>query len=117
MGGLISGLGGVGATTGASGSVSDIKASRIAAIYADNAATAADHLTSANAVTAISKITARKIGADLDGDGAFDFIDSNANMSFDLGTADQAIDGLVIVLQPGYDAATVSAVPLELLKV
>lgn len=113
MGGLITGLGGEGTTAGATGTINGVKAARIAAIFAGDSSTAANALTTANAVRAISNVQAKAIGADLDGDGVFDFTDANGNGTYNLGTADTAIDGLVLALLAGYNAATVSPVPFK----
>ncbi len=96
MGGLIAGKsGGVGAENG---SISNVQATRIAAIFAADDATRANNLTIANTVFALTNVKASTIGADLDGDEAFDFIDNavTPNGTFGLGEGDTAVDGLVI---------------------
>jgi hypothetical protein len=116
MGGLFAGTAGGGTTAGVTGEISNVQAARIAAILAANTATEADALTTANAVSALSRITAKVIGADIDGDGAFDFTDAGA-AGFNLGDGDTAIDGLVIALTAGYQTATITPVPLQLILV
>ena len=113
MGGLIAGLAGGGSTPGITGAISNIVAGRIAAMFAADETTSPDALTTANAVSAISKVIAKAIGADLDGDAAFDFVDAGA-AGFNLSDGDTVIDGLVIALTAGYEANTVTATPLQL---
>jgi len=106
MGGLIAGLGGAGeSSTALNGSISGIKAGRIAAMFAGGINTTGD-LSAANAVQSIANITAKSIAADLDKDGALDFIDAGPP-GFDLDGLDVLIDGVVIVRNNLYDAATV----------
>ena len=97
MGGLLSGLGGTGSTMGVTGFMDSVKATRIAAIYAGDNGTAANALTFINRVNSIAKITANSIGADLDQDGTFDFINAGP-AGFALGSGDTAIDGLVLAI-------------------
>ncbi|MGB8168257.1 MAG: hypothetical protein WCF18_12240, partial [Chthoniobacteraceae bacterium] len=105
MGGLFAGTGGTGTIAGLAGSITNVSATRIAAILAANSSTTASNLTTANAVTAITGVTATKFGADLDGDTTFDFTDNPAgphpsNGAFLLGDGDTAIDGIIIVKSP-----------------
>jgi len=111
---LITGLAGDGSTAdGVTGSIDDVRATRIAAMFAGDTSTVGNALTTANAVFAIANITADEIGADLNGNGVFDFTDVDA-VGFVLGTADTAIDGIVIALTAGYNTATIDPVPLKL---
>jgi hypothetical protein len=117
MGGLIVGLAGSGSTAnGVTGTINDVQATRIAAMFAGDSSTSGTSLSAANAVSAIAEITADVIGADLNEDSIFDFTDSGGD-GFILGTPDMAIDGLVIALTAGYNAASVSVVPLKLILV
>ena len=96
QGALVAGKGGTGLTAGKAGSISGVTADRIATIIAGK--TAANALTSANAVTAISGIITSAIGADFDHDGVFDFTNTVGTVAFELGdafagTSDTVIDG------------------------
>ena len=108
MGGLLAGLGGAGSNMGLTGFIQDVKATRIAAIYAGDSSTAANALTFINRVNSIAKITANAIGADLDQDGTFDFINAGP-AGFALGSGDTAIDGLVLAIS----ATELSKPPLQ----
>ena len=82
--------------------------------------TAANALTSVNAVTAISGLFTSVIGADLDHDGVSDFTNTVGTAAFDLGAtfgsvSDTPIDGLVLVLNAG--AGIFAVTPLKLIKV
>lgn len=112
MGGLIAGLGGSSSMDRVIGSIANITAKRIAAIYAGEQI---GTINSNAFVTSISNITASVIGADLDGDDTFDFSDVGSP-GFGLSTGDTAIDGLVIVKTDGFDDDTVSATPLRVLS-
>ena len=118
QGGVVAGRGGAGLIAGRSGSVTGVTSDRIATIIAGK--TAANALTSANAVFAISGILTSAIGADLDGDGTFDFTNTVGTAAFDLGdsfagTSDTPIDGLVLVRVAG--AGVLPVMPLKLVKV
>ena len=111
MGGIVAGQGGVGtgAIPGKNGSILNVNADRIAAMIAGrpaaNALIAGSPMNPpGNAVTKISGIVANVIGADLDHDRAFDFIDAGP-VGFHLGDGDTALDGLVIVKTGGGGAA------------
>ena len=107
MGGIVAGFGGrVGGVidTTKNGSVTGVTADRIAAIVAG--AANANALTTDNAVSKITGIKALVIGADLNGNGSFNFTDNPggphpANGLFLLGDGDTALDGLVIVKTGG----------------
>jgi hypothetical protein len=116
MGGLFAGKGGSGAAEGVAGSIANVTAKRIAAIIAVNDGTDADNLNASNAVTAISGIKTKVIGADIDGDGVFDFTDVGA-AGFNLGGGDTAIDGLVIVKASGVPAGGLKPEPLLIITV
>lgn len=115
MGGLIAGQ--AGATGGTvdvtkNGSISNITATRIAAILAG--APAANAINGSNAVVKISGLkNVTTVGADVGGDTAFDFTDAGP-AGFNLGDGDTAIDGLVVVLTDGYES---TVVPLKLIEV
>ena len=113
MGGLIAGLGSSSSMDRVNGSIANITAKRIPAIYAGEQI---GTINSNAFVTSISNITASVIGADLDGDDTFDFSDVGSP-GFGLSTGDTAIDGLVIVKTDGFDDDTVSATPLRVLGV
>jgi hypothetical protein len=118
QGGLVAGKGGTGLTLGKAGSITGITADRIATIIAGKTATNA--LSSINAVSSITLVNAAVIGADLDHDGMFDFVDSIGTTAFDLsptigGTSDAPTDGLVLVSATG--AISLSVQPLKLVKV
>ncbi|HEX8296025.1 MAG TPA: hypothetical protein VF593_06975, partial [Chthoniobacteraceae bacterium] len=116
MGGLIAGLGGSGAVTGANGSITDVSAGRIAAIFAAGA-TLAGPLDGTNAVFALANIQAGKaLGADLDADGIFDFTNNGGTADFELGI-DDPVDGLVLVRSAGFTGATVNPPPLKLITI
>ncbi len=112
LGGLFAGQGGEKSgvvQTALNGSVSSIRAGRIAAILAG--LPAADALTGANAAVRISAITAATIGT------AFTFTDNTAgpnpsNGQFLLGDGDTALGGLVIVKAGGFIHATVPGLKL-----
>ena len=116
-GGIFAGQGGLGtgAIRAAAGSVTDITAARISSILAASFRQEADTLTTANAATAIARITATAIGSDRAPAG-FDFINAGA-AGFNLGDGDTALDGLVIVKAGGFDTATIPAVPLLKIEV
>jgi hypothetical protein len=111
-GGLIAGLGGNNNAAG-NGSVSFVTAGRIAAIFAGFQS---GNASNQSAVASIANITARVIGADLDGDEVFDFVNAGT-AGFQLGTSDFAQDGLVIVFAGGLDEDTVKAAPLKVVTV
>ncbi len=113
MGGIIAGLGGSSSMDRVNGSIANITAKRIPAIYAGEQI---GTINSNAFVTSISNITASVIGADLDGDDTFDFSDVGSP-GFGLSTGDTAIDGLVIVKTDGFDDDTVGATPLRVLSV
>ena len=73
-------------------------------------------LTADNAVTVISGLKTKVIGADIDGDGTFDFIDAGA-VGFNLGDGDTAIDGLVIVKTAGIPSGGLKPEPLIVVTV
>ena len=120
MGGIFTGLGGTGLTTGSTGSVANVTATRIAAILAGKiGTTTASNLTTANAVAQISNVHATVFGADNANAGIFDFTDSTGapnpnNGIFQLGDGDTALDGLVIVKNGGLVTAF-SPAPLKLI--
>jgi hypothetical protein len=116
MGGLFAGTGGTGTVPGIAGSISNVSANRIAAILAVNDGTDAVNLNVNNAVTAISGLKTKVIGADIDGDGTFDFVD-NGVAGFALGGGDEAIDGLVIVKSAGVPAGGLKPTPLMIITV
>jgi hypothetical protein len=111
MGGISAGLRGAGLGTAANGSVSTITADRIASIVAG---AGYQHT---NAVTAIVAIHTNSIGADLNGNGKFDFILSPTppHALFDAADGDVPIDGLVVVKAGGLIGVT--APILELIPV
>ena len=96
-----------GGTAGIAGDVTGITATRIAAIIAVNSTTTSSNLTAANAVAHLKDVTANAIGADVNGDGLFSLRTDVGGNGFVLGTGDDIIDGLVIALASGFDAATV----------
>ncbi len=107
MGGLATGMAGAG-PDGKAGSVLKISADRIAAILAGTPAP--DAITVENAVERIAGIRASVIGADVNRNSVFDFIDGNGEADFQIGTSDIPTDGLVIVKPGRY------ALPVEPLK-
>src|SRR5262249_3742921 len=111
MGGLIAGQAGTSGTAGAAlnGSISQVTATRIAAIFAGRPAT--NNITAANAVQSLTGISAQVIGADADHDEVFDFTDAGV-AGFNLGDGDLAIDGFVLV-QHASDLAALLVAPLE----
>ncbi len=84
-----------------------ITATRIAAILAVNSATTSSNLTTINAVSHLSQVMARVIGADVNGDGLFTLATDVGSNGFVLGTGDDIIDGPVIAVSAGFDAGTV----------
>jgi hypothetical protein len=117
MGGLFAGMGGSGTTDGVAGSITNVSAKRIASIIAVNDDTLPNNLGADNAVAAISGIKASVIGADLDGDGLFDFNNIGGTPDFDLNSGDQAVDGLVIVKTAGVPAGGLKPAPLLIITV
>jgi len=123
MGGLIAGQGGaVNNVIDASknGSIRNISAQKIATIIAGRPA--ANAITVDNAVFALSGITSIStsplvVGADVNGNGQFDFTNVGASGFQPPGTPDGdiAIDGLVIVRTAGYGGLPVT--PLNLIEV
>jgi hypothetical protein len=101
QGGISVGQGGTGATPGRNGSVLNLRADRIATILAGRPA--ANAITAANAVTAISNVRAFVVGADVNGNELFDYVDLPPP-GFNLGDGDTAIDGLVVVRAGGLGA-------------
>ena len=114
MGGLIVGLGG--SVNGVfdsirNGSINSVTATRIAAILAG--AQAEDNVTAFNAVKSITGLSASHIGADVDGDRQFDWIENTSTqVGFQLpgaptttDTDDVPRDGIVIVKTGGFTPA------------
>jgi hypothetical protein len=95
MGGLIAGQGG-GNNSALNGSISDVSATRIAAIVAGRVDGA--QVSDTNDVISISGISAKVIGADLNHDGVADDI---LGVGW-TGVGDQLVDGIVIVKSGGY---------------
>ncbi|HVK08360.1 MAG TPA: hypothetical protein VM597_06240, partial [Gemmataceae bacterium] len=98
QGGISAGQGGAGATAGRNGSVVTVRADRISAILAGRPP--ADALTTVNAAWAVSGVRAFFVGADVDEDEEFDFLDAGLG-GFGLGDGDTLTDGLVIVRDGG----------------
>lgn len=112
------GMGGIAAgrtpqSDAANGSVKDITANRIAAIVAGRVE--ASGVSAQSAVVSIAAIRARVIGADIDGNGAFDFNDVNGDGDYDIGF-DVPIDGLVVVREGGI-VGELPVQPLRLVEV
>jgi hypothetical protein len=113
MGGLVAGIRGIGLGSAVNGSISKVSADRIASILAGRPA--ANAVSYANAVTKISGIKINlpggTIGADVNGDMDFDFIQGGANTTYEPSSegtptdGDTAIDGLIIVKLGGGGAA------------
>ena len=104
MGGLIAGKGGAvngGFNVERNGSITNVTATRIAAILAG--ATAVNNVSSLNAVKSITGLKAAVIGADVDGDRQFDWSEGGTT-GFQLGT-DTPIDGVVIVKKDQFTPA------------
>ncbi len=99
QGGISVGQGGTGATPGLNGSVRSVTAHGIASIVAGRPA--ANAITAANAVFAISGVRAVVAGADTDADESFLFINAGP-AGFHLGDGDTALDGLVVVRAAGF---------------
>jgi hypothetical protein len=122
MGGLFAGAGGESAgVAGPAGSVTNVTATRIAAILAAGFSTNGGNLTNLNAVSALTNVHASVFGADVNGNGNFDFVDSPVvpnpnNGIFLLGDGDLALDGLILVLSAGLPAPLVPA-PLKIITV
>lgn len=108
MGGLIAGQAGTGGTA-LNGSISQVTATRIAAIYAGRPRP--DSITAANAVRSLTMINAQVIGANANNNGIFDFTDAG-NPGFNLGDGDTAIDGFVLV-NHASDLAGLPVSPLQ----
>ena len=111
MGGLSSGIRGTGNGSAQNGLVSNITADRIASIVAGGGYQDAD------SVSSISLIHTNTIGADINGNGVFDFIKSPTppHILFDAADGDIPIDGLVVVAAGGLNGVT--APILELIQV
>jgi hypothetical protein len=111
MGGLSAGIRGGGAGKAQNGSVTNINADNIAAIVAGGGYQDADD------VTSISLIHTNSIGADVNGNGIFDFINSGtpAHILFDAAYGDIPTDGLVVVKIGGLQGVAASI--LELIQV
>jgi hypothetical protein len=111
MGGLSSGIRGDGVGNAQNGLVSNITADRIAAVVAGGGYQNAD------AVSSISLIHTSSIGADINGNGVFDFIKSPTppHVLFNAADGDIPIDGLVVVAAGGINGVT--APILELIQV
>ncbi len=123
MGGIVAGEKGSGSGAATNGSITKVTAGRIAAMIAGTpASNAVDY---ANAVWKISGIIAGTIGADVNGDGKFDFIPgpNSINPGYDPSgdkhpaDGDTAIDGMVLVRIGGVPPNAFSVNPLELLIV
>ena len=108
MGGLIAGQAGAGGAA-TNGSISQVTATRIAAIFAGRPA--ANNITAANAVQSLTLINAQVIGADVNHNEVFDFTNAGA-AGFNLGDGDTAIDGFVLV-KHATDLAGLPAGPLK----
>lgn len=108
MGGLIAGQAGTGGAA-LNGSISQVTATRIAAIYAGRPA--ANNITAANAVQSLTQISAQVIGADVNHNELFDFTDAGAS-GFNFGDGDTAIDGFVLV-KHASDLAALPVLPLK----
>jgi hypothetical protein len=121
MGGISAGEKGAGAGSAVNGSITNITANRIAAMLAG--APAANGIVYNNAVQTIAKISAAVLGADVNGDGSFNFLpDSGSNTTFqpddshDPTDGDIAVDGLVLVRAAGL-IGTFPVTPLKLITV
>jgi hypothetical protein len=124
MGGLIAGQGGAGQNgPGLNGSITDVSATRIAAIFAGRTAPA--QFSAANAVQTITRLQADVLGADTkvkvagahhetNEVGTFDFTGGSDDV-FTLGT-DTPVDGLVIVRANGL-VTPLPVAPLKLVLV
>jgi hypothetical protein len=105
---------------GLAGSISKVKAQRIAAILAGHPT--GSTLTAANAVTSISDISALVIGADVGDDQVFTFAEGGTVVAgFQLSdnvadTDDTALDGFVLVKTGGFTPPA-GVVPLKLIEV
>ncbi len=95
MGGIVAGERGAGGGSTANGSIANVAAVRIATMIAG--APTASAVTYANEVFRITNISAAVIGADVNGNGVFDFTSVDNHLNFTPGTKDTAIDGFVIV--------------------
>lgn len=115
MGGLIAGQAGGTSDTiplRKNGSISNVTADRIAAILAG--APTASGIDRFNAVISISSLKGvTKVGADVDGNTAFDFTDVGS-LGYNFGDGDTALDGLVVVFKNGYKS---NVTPLKLIKI
>lgn len=117
MGGIAAGMAGTGgASTNdlLNGSIVDVHATRIATILAGQVTSTT--VTAANAPSLISNVTAHVIGADLNGNGVWDFVNdpNSPTLGFDLSSADQIIDGLVLGLK---GRVNLGVTPLALITV
>jgi hypothetical protein len=120
MGGLVAGQGGTSdhARVGVAGNVSFVTANRIAAIFAGGGA-----LDGSYAVNAITAVRAREIGADTGLPGSVDFpsLRGYGTYTYKLPTyiypdySDTPIDGPVVVREHGFNAQSLSVVPLYLI--
>jgi hypothetical protein len=108
MGGLIAGQAGTGGVA-VNGSISQVSATRIAAIFAGRPAP--NNITAANAVQSLTLISAQVIGADVNHNELFDFTDAGP-AGFNLGDGDTAIDGFVLVKH----ASNLAALPVAALE-
>jgi hypothetical protein len=115
MGGLIAGKAGATGDTVAlrkNGSITNVTADRIAAILAG--APTASEIDRSNAVISIGNLKGViKVGADVDGNAAFDFTDVGPS-GYNLGDGDTALEGLAVVFKNGYKS---NVTPLKLVKV
>ena len=117
MGGLVAGQGGLGA---ANGSITNVSATKIAAILAGRPL--ANAVGYGNAVTKLSKISASAIGADVNNSTTFDYTEGSGTTGYqpdNNGTStdgDTALDGLVLVKKNG-GGSTLPVVPLKLIEI
>jgi len=94
MGGLFAGPGGAGTRAGANGSVTNVRADGIAAIAVTwPGAASSVYMTDILTCTSVSNITADFVGSDLDGDGEFDYTDTDVSGTYTAG--DVPLDGYV----------------------
>jgi hypothetical protein len=119
MGGIMSGIKGTGAGTATNGSIVKVTADRIAAMLAGSPD--ANAVGYGNAVQSIAKITASVIGADVNGNGIFDFTEGGGDGTYQPDDShhpvdgDTALDGFVLVRAGGLGKLPIA--PLELIEV
>jgi hypothetical protein len=114
MGGIAAGVSGSGGSVLLNGSVQDVHATRIATIIAGQVT--GSTVTASNAPSLISGVTATVIGADLNGNGVWDYVNNPASPTagFAFGNGEQVIDGFVL----GVDGRVrLGVTPLHLITV